>query len=104
MMFADDGKGKIQYNFFNIMVYKRFILCQGETLWEDLLLSFSVPKNTKKILDMSGDENEDTTFSCISGLKAISMLWVIFGHKYAIGFIYATANMTEYFQVSLNFN
>lgn len=94
---------KVRFNTFFLILYIN-VLFQGGALWEDLLLSFSARKNTKKILDVSADANEDTTFSCIRGLKAISMLWIIFGHKYVSGFLYASANMFEYFQVSLNFN
>ncbi|XP_011168766.1 nose resistant to fluoxetine protein 6 isoform X2 [Solenopsis invicta] len=59
---------------------------QHLSIFEELLLSFSVPANVKIICDrnVGGD-----TISTVHGLRAISMAWVILGHTCIIVFKYS---------------
>lgn len=56
------------------------------SVWEELLLSFSVVTNLKAICD--GSVGSDT-ISSIHGLRALSMAWVILGHTCIIVFKYS---------------
>lgn len=56
------------------------------SIWEELLLSFSVVTNLKAICDKSVGSD---TISSIHGLRAISMAWVILGHTCIIVFKYS---------------
>jgi len=55
-------------------------------VFEELLLSFSIPANVKTICDrnVGGD-----TISTVHGLRAISMAWVILGHTCIVVFKYS---------------
>ncbi|CAG9768851.1 unnamed protein product [Ceutorhynchus assimilis] len=64
---------------------------------ESFLLAFSIRKNTKKIFEMHS-KNDDQKFTCLQGLKALSMLWVVFGHRYALSFFSGNVNMLDYFE------
>lgn len=56
------------------------------SVWQELLLSFSVVTNLKAICD-SGVGSD--TISSLHGLRAFSMAWVILGHTCIIVFKYA---------------
>lgn len=55
-------------------------------LHEELLLSFSLVTNFKAICD-SGVGSD--TISCIHGIRAFSMVWIILGHTCIIAFKYS---------------
>nr|XP_022912575.1 nose resistant to fluoxetine protein 6-like isoform X1 [Onthophagus taurus] len=47
----------------------------------NVLISISAYENTKKIFSTT---KSDENISCLNGIKFISMLWIILGHKYMI--------------------
>ncbi|KAL0106693.1 hypothetical protein PUN28_015324 [Cardiocondyla obscurior] len=59
---------------------------QHLSVFEELLLSFSVPANVKIICDRNVGRD---TISTVHGLRAISMAWVILGHTCIIVFKYS---------------
>ncbi|XP_011054574.1 PREDICTED: nose resistant to fluoxetine protein 6-like isoform X1 [Acromyrmex echinatior] len=59
---------------------------QHLSIFEELLLSFSVPANMKIICDRNVGSD---TISTVHGLRAISMAWVILGHTCIIVFKYS---------------
>lgn len=48
---------------------------------KELLLLFSVFHNLEHVFNFE-QKNEVKEINCIYGLKAISMMWIIFGHTY----------------------
>ncbi|XP_076232213.1 nose resistant to fluoxetine protein 6-like [Calliopsis andreniformis] len=56
------------------------------SVFEELLLSFSIPANVKIICD---DKVGSDTISTIHGLRVISMAWVILGHACITAFKYS---------------
>ncbi|XP_058791730.1 O-acyltransferase like protein isoform X2 [Phymastichus coffea] len=56
------------------------------SVWEELLLSFSIRANVRVICE--GEVGRDT-ISTIHGLRAISMAWVILGHTCIVVFKYS---------------
>lgn len=71
----------------------------GYTITNEIIRAFSLTTNASKILQTTNNLEESTNFSCLKGLKVISMLWVIFGHVYLVGMITGVSNMIDYFQV-----
>ncbi|XP_050313524.1 nose resistant to fluoxetine protein 6-like isoform X2 [Anthonomus grandis grandis] len=71
---------------------------EEETMWVDLLKAFSLQRNAKKVFNIEPNPNEDTKFSCFLGFKAISMLWIVYGHRFALGYISGIINMMVYFE------
>ncbi|XP_070493189.1 nose resistant to fluoxetine protein 6 isoform X1 [Chironomus tepperi] len=55
-------------------------------IYEELLLSFSLVTNFKAICDR---EVGSDTISCIHGIRAFSMVWIILGHTCIIAFKYS---------------
>uniref|UniRef100_A0A915HPD2 Acyltransferase 3 domain-containing protein n=1 Tax=Romanomermis culicivorax TaxID=13658 RepID=A0A915HPD2_ROMCU len=53
----------------------------------EILLAFSIYKNTKKIFDVSPDSTKDHV-KCIHGIRALSIIWVIFAHSYSSGTLF----------------
>ncbi|KAB7494938.1 Nose resistant to fluoxetine protein 6, partial [Armadillidium nasatum] len=66
-----------------------------------ILLSFSFPKNMSKIfnIELKKDPN---VFSCIHGLRLISISWVILGHQYIYSAIVAS-NLSGGIELSQGF-
>ncbi|KAF2898405.1 hypothetical protein ILUMI_07770 [Ignelater luminosus] len=61
------------------------------------LTAFSLITNTKKLLQTTSGSGQ---ISCLHGIRVISMMWVIFGHRYAISStmpIVNPASMLEWF-------
>ncbi|XP_038210028.1 O-acyltransferase like protein-like [Zerene cesonia] len=54
-----------------------------------LLSGFSIYSNTRSLLTFRSDS---TTLECVDGIRALSMLWVICGHTYIVGFFPAIHN------------
>lgn len=47
-----------------------------------LFLSFSIRTNGEKLFDMSESESP-SSINCLLGLRAISLFWIMFGHRFA---------------------
>lgn len=50
---------------------------QSRKMLPQILLGFSFPSNLKKLC---GPAHEDLNFECISGIKFLSMMFIIAGH------------------------
>ncbi|CAG4952667.1 unnamed protein product [Colias eurytheme] len=62
-------------------LYQVFVRKRMKT--NSLLSSFSIYSNTRSLLNFRSD---NTTLHCVDGIRALSMLWVICGHTYIVGF------------------
>ena len=47
-----------------------------------ILMSFSILSNGKEVL---GTETSKNHITCLSGIRTISMFWIIYGHLYLVG-------------------
>ncbi|XP_071103043.1 nose resistant to fluoxetine protein 6-like [Haliotis cracherodii] len=66
---------------------------QNEGLGRQLLLSFSISRNTEKILNTrTGDGN----LGCIHGIRVLSMAWVILGHAVSWDGLGSYENVSDY--------
>lgn len=65
----------------------RYVICHNTNVMlftepvHSVLLAFSVYTNGQKILKVSDDPEQ---ILCFNGMKFISMLWVITGHRFSI--------------------
>lgn len=50
--------------------------------WKQVLLSFSIIKNTRTLLNV---EKRAATIDCLHGMRFISMTWVVLGHSFIFG-------------------
>ncbi|XP_060531731.1 O-acyltransferase like protein-like isoform X2 [Cylas formicarius] len=64
----------------------------GINVW----VSFSVYTNLKNLLRVSDPPSHDL-LSCVAGLKVISMLWVVLGHRYIFSVLVGNVNANEIF-------
>lgn len=52
-------------------------------------------KNSKSLFDLSKSEDPDT-IHCLHGLRALSIIWILVGHRYMLTFQRPIANSTAY--------
>ncbi|XP_046563523.1 nose resistant to fluoxetine protein 6-like [Haliotis rubra] len=73
---------------------------QSEGFGRQFLLSFSISRNTEKILSTrTGDGN----LGCIHGIRVLSMAWVILGHAVSWDGLMSYENVTDYAEWSRRF-
>lgn len=63
-----------------------------------LLIAFSVKTNSEKLLSIS--KNPDM-LPCLHGIRFISMMWVLLGHKYYTTAIRPLINLFDVFSVCI---
>jgi peptidoglycan/LPS O-acetylase OafA/YrhL len=56
-----------------------------------MLIAFSVYTNGKILFDMTKSESS-SSIECLNGLRSLSLLWIIFGHRYFDLFLGPTTN------------
>ena len=55
---------------------------ESDTLVMKVLQSFSILSNGKEVLST---ETSNSHITCLSGIRTISMFWIIYGHLYLVG-------------------
>ncbi|CAH0715886.1 unnamed protein product, partial [Brenthis ino] len=73
-------------------LYHVFVLHLDKSQISSLYRCFSIYTNTTRFLTFN---NIPGALECVDGIRAISMLWVIFGHTYAMTMITSVYNMTD---------
>lgn len=58
-----------------------------------ILLSFSIIANARKLFDLSSEKGTGR-ITCIHGIRALSIIWVIFAHTYSSGLLFVDNVMT----------
>ncbi|XP_018573256.1 uncharacterized protein LOC108912502 [Anoplophora glabripennis] len=69
---------------------------------EHLLTAFSVYSNLKKLFAFPKSSEEGIGLKCLSGIKVISMLWIIFGHRILLNIFSPNINAMSVFEWSKN--
>ncbi|XP_047533374.1 nose resistant to fluoxetine protein 6-like [Vanessa atalanta] len=62
-------------------LYQTYVLKKENSEIDRLYRSFSIHTNTKRLLSFNYGPG---ALECVDGIRAISMLWVIFGHTYCL--------------------
>lgn len=55
------------------------------------MIAFSAYTNGKKLFDMTRTESSQS-IECLNGLRSLSLLWIIFGHRFFDLFLGPTTN------------
>lgn len=64
------------------------------------LIAFSIPTNAEKLFNCSSEKSKNS-IGCLNGMRALSMIWVIFGHTVATNIGFPTINLIDIFKVCL---
>ena len=64
-----------------------------------ILSCMSIYTNTGKILDMTPSKGH-STIDCLNGIRALSITWIMYGHRYFITLLYPVANLATWSEVS----
>ncbi|XP_077296659.1 nose resistant to fluoxetine protein 6-like [Arctopsyche grandis] len=62
------------------LIVKHFKKDTETSIRHDLLISFSIWTNTSKLFTIN--KNNSKSLKCLHGLRALSLMWVIIGHRY----------------------
>ncbi|KAF7284740.1 hypothetical protein GWI33_021610 [Rhynchophorus ferrugineus] len=81
---------------YDVLIYQ-YVEDPRNIFLEDCLVAFSLNKNLRKVLERPKDTNEDI-FGCMSGLKVISMICVVYGHRFAFNTLHGNINMIDIFE------
>lgn len=63
-----------------------------QSMWQQLLLSFSVRRNTRRIFCVDSGNDVNPATNLFHGIKFISMLWIIFGHSASFSTLWINFN------------
>lgn len=74
---------KVSSHFINVTNKWRYFCTEPR---HPVLLSFSIIENGRKIFKTSSTGDQLT---CIHGIKALSMMWVMYGHEYSSTLLYS---------------
>jgi peptidoglycan/LPS O-acetylase OafA/YrhL len=55
------------------------------------LIAFSIHSNGKNLFDMTRNETSNS-IECLNGLRSLSLLWIIFGHRFFDMFLSPATN------------
>ncbi|XP_046965866.1 nose resistant to fluoxetine protein 6-like [Vanessa cardui] len=73
-------------------LYQTYVLKKETSEIDRLYRSFSIHTNTKRLLSFNYGTG---ALECVDGIRAISMLWVIFGHTYCLTALNFVSNAAE---------
>ncbi|XP_030760936.1 nose resistant to fluoxetine protein 6-like [Sitophilus oryzae] len=79
------------------MLYYSYLEVPRRVFLEECFVAFSLHKNFKKVFE-TPQTKEGDLFGCLSGMKTLSMLWVIYGHRFAFNYMSGSINTVEIFQ------
>lgn len=60
-----------------------------------LFIAFSVYTNGEKLFDISRSKSKNS-IDCLNGLRAIALMWIIFGHRIYVQFAVSLVNEKEF--------
>lgn len=66
--------------FFSIIAVGTY--CSDRMKSRNIFAAFSVKENWKNLIIMDRNESS-STFSCFHGIKAISIMWIVLGHRFS---------------------
>lgn len=81
-------------------VIKSIYFSGNQNSHHDLLISFSIWTNTSKLTSIN---RSPKSIRCLHGLRAISILWVILGHRFTLTGIIPITNFVEIKDVKIWF-
>lgn len=64
------------------------------------LLAFSVPANAEKLFNCSSEKSKNS-IGCLNGIRALSMIWVIYGHTISTSIGIPKINWIDVFKVNI---
>ncbi|XP_050350891.1 O-acyltransferase like protein-like isoform X2 [Nymphalis io] len=73
-------------------LYQTYLLKKDNTQIDRVYRCFSIHTNAKRLLSFN---NGPGALECVDGIRAISMLWVIFGHTYCLTAMTFISNATQ---------
>lgn len=60
-----------------------------------LIIAFSVYTNGEKLFDMTRSKSKNS-IDCINGLRVLSLMWIMFGHRLGLQFGTSTTNWKDF--------
>ncbi|KAF2881821.1 hypothetical protein ILUMI_24377 [Ignelater luminosus] len=75
-------------------IYEVVMHYKKQKIYHPILTAFSAFANTKKIVQTSDEPGQIT---CLHGIRVISMMWVVFGHRYSYIFMIPKSNLSYLF-------
>jgi hypothetical protein len=80
-----------------------FILRYQKKDPNELLTCLSIYTNTGKLLDMSPSKDH-RSIDCLNGIRALSITWIMHGHRYFVTLMFPVANLAVWGEVSYLIN
>lgn len=68
----------------------------------ELLIGMSIYTNTGKIMDMTPNKSGSSAIGCIDGIRALSITWIMYGHRFFVTLMFPVANIAIWGEVSHN--
>lgn len=77
----------------------KFFLFSERHRRHNVLVSFSIWSNTSRLLKLS---HNTESLTCLNGLRAISILWIVLGHRYLTTILFPLINTNEILNVNIH--
>lgn len=88
-------KSNCELNFNFILLKLNLKLYSISVLQSELLKTFSIYTNAKSLFEIKKSKSSDAV-NCLHGIRALSICWIILGHRFVLQWLLAISNLSTY--------